>query len=556
MRDRHLLHHAAHNAPLTPIGLQMANSTFPSLTCLLEQAAYGNHLNPFASAPTLSNLGNKHNSKQQHCQSSNSEPATASSPDTSTSRGLTNTWDTTSMCPNHCFIDSFCPCTNAQCKFFHSTTWAQLSAADKKVVTAYVNTNPFVEFSPSSGKRLFLLLHRLSLPAAPNFHFTLPVHSPATFSWPGSSTCNLLHICLSAKAPVTLYSKAKTTTPIVPLPTHPKDQLTHTSKTATCTILHLYPCHPDPFAAGIIQLHPPPFSKNFLRHVIPFLHNNPFLSNTDTVWLSAFSPARLYVTLRAKYYHLNTQHIHRFASYHQFKTETCINKHCICHSSAALPYCQMNIPCLARYLSGPHLAVHCDILVIPRCLHLGCNQPSTVCKSDPSELCKVLVKDSRHGNTILVNGRLFLFIPNLYSTPLGIANKTYPWKKSRQIFEASFWITPNSSCINDWTNKSKEPPVTSLGPSCPSSVEPLDLLSPPYTPHHRPDGCIPSLWLLGICYRPVLWQLLLSCQLGPHSHPQGPYPDGMLPVAPKICHNACTAASYVATMQLRLKFPP
>eukprot|EP00536_Pseudo-nitzschia_multiseries_P015448 jgi/Psemu1/42578/gm1.42578_g len=65
--------------------------------------------------------------------------------------------------------------------------------------------------------------------------------------------------------------------------------------------------------------------------------------------------------------------------------------------------------------------------------HYGNHSSAT---PNPSELCKALIKDSCHGNTIL---------------------------KSCQIFYASFRIVPDSSCINDWTNKENDPPATFPG---------------------------------------------------------------------------------------------
>eukprot|EP00536_Pseudo-nitzschia_multiseries_P000817 jgi/Psemu1/1849/gm1.1849_g len=152
-----------------------ANSAFPSLISLVEQAACcGNHLNPFTSAPNsflwwsrhktalqgtvfqkgLNTPSDERDSKRQRHQSTASNPALTPPSDTSTSKP-TSTWDSSCdqahrqglfilksgagcphldnhllgpnkacMCLNHCFIGSFCPRTGAQCKFFHAITWA------------------------------------------------------------------------------------------------------------------------------------------------------------------------------------------------------------------------------------------------------------------------------------------------------------------------------------------------------------------------------------------------------------------------------------------------
>ena len=66
---------------------------------------------------------------------------------------------------------------------------------------------------------------------------------------------------------------------------------------------------------------------------------------------------------------------------------------------------------------------------------------------------KVLIKDFKRGNAILVDPRTALFVRDSHFTPLGIADKDNPYKKSRQIFDASFRPSIHSFAINDWMNK-------------------------------------------------------------------------------------------------------
>ena len=133
-------------------------------------------------------------------------------------------------------------------------------------------------------------------------------------------------------------------------------------------------------------------------------------------------------------------------------------------ATAALLRCQMNIPRLVQYLAGPNLATHRYLNKIMASLRLGVDpdvlkevkhvfitRPPTKCygssteqnfwdyynygnhssaSSDPEELMKVLIKDSKRGNTILVNPRTALFVRDSRFTPLGIADKDNPYKKS------------------------------------------------------------------------------------------------------------------------------
>eukprot|EP00536_Pseudo-nitzschia_multiseries_P000861 jgi/Psemu1/1987/gm1.1987_g len=331
--------------------------------------------------------------------------------------------------------------------------------ASKKLVAAYVNANPAFEFSPSSGARPIHIFVPCSIALpAPAYctRFSLHLaclqahhlllarlnkpHPPSTFSRLQQPMLQPSH------GPVTLYPGAKPTAPVPPLPTHPKDQLMKPSTTATRTVPYTStPPHPNIFFSG----------KICLCHVVPFLHNGPFLSDTNTTaWLS--------VPICMPHSMLSTTTL----------TQSQSAEHQLRCLSAALLHCQMNVPHLVQYLGHPHLAAHHDgILAIFHCLHLGCDQLTVrkVCciyTTSPPPFCKkVLVKDSRHGKIVLVDQCLYLFIPtNLHFTPLGIADKANNWKKSHQIIDASFQIIPNSSsCINNWTNKSNKLLVTFPG---------------------------------------------------------------------------------------------
>eukprot|EP00536_Pseudo-nitzschia_multiseries_P012807 jgi/Psemu1/33189/gm1.33189_g len=213
-----LLHHAELNAALPPKGFQLVNSAFPNLILLVEQAAYGNHLNPLTSAPN------------SFLWPSPPRAMTAApSASAATSKALIGLFvlkggakrpclddplgpNKARMCLNHCFVGSFCPHSDAHCKFFHATTWAQLSAATKKLVTAYVNAHPAADFSPFSGAHpmqdLFYMLPLCSSLAQSGpratintRHTLLPSHDG---SCPTPPTVRLP--CVLSSKPVTLLT--------------------------------------------------------------------------------------------------------------------------------------------------------------------------------------------------------------------------------------------------------------------------------------------------------------------------------------------------------------
>eukprot|EP00536_Pseudo-nitzschia_multiseries_P011532 jgi/Psemu1/29195/gm1.29195_g len=329
-----------------------ANSAFPSLT-------------PLQPAKIC-------DSKRQRRQSPTSEPTTTPLSDTSATKSP-NTWDSSRdqarcqglfvikssadcpclngplgprkacMCLNHCFITFFCPHTDAQCKFFHTTTWAQLSAA-KKNVMAYVKANPAVEFSPSNSAH--------PTPAAPSWlgstaHCSStqhPARDSARANLPAKCTCPNFPI-----EPVTLYPGAKPTT--------------------------------------LIQLSPAPKGPTN-KHL---LHSPGYCT---AAWLYVFFPAWLYATLHAKYHHLDSTPVRGFASYCQLQMETSINKH------------------------SPLPPAHRLSAMSPPPKQISGTTTTT------ATLCKALIKDSRGGNTTLVERHLYLFIPNLHFTSLGIAAKS------------------------------------------------------------------------------------------------------------------------------------
>ena len=75
----------------------------------------------------------------------------------------------------------------------------------------------------------------------------------------------------------------------------------------------------------------------------------------------------------------------------------------------------------------------------------------------------MLINDKHRGSTVGFNKHMSIFIPHAHFTPLGIADKHNPYKKSRQIFVALFCVDVDSYCIKDWTNKWNKPEVTFLG---------------------------------------------------------------------------------------------
>ena len=60
------------------------------------------------------------------------------------------------------------------------------------------------------------------------------------------------------------------------------------------------------------------------------------------------------------------------------------------------------------------------------------------CNLHSAEYKKVMVKDSKRGNNILVDPEILPFIPDLHLTPKGIVDVDNKWKSSRPVFDFSF----------------------------------------------------------------------------------------------------------------------
>ena len=228
------------------------------------------------------------------------------------------------------------------------------------------------------------------------------------------------------------------------------------------------------------------------RHIIPHLIHSNFLDNSSNAALDQSSfLVRQYRHLLDDFGHLSTDEIRGYDSYKDFRTETDFNKRRIRLTSAALLQQGCNVEKLVRWIGGPHLASHRNtkrilenlkpsvtpsvLAEVKRIFTYGapkvCNAQNTEenllkyynygnhssVDDNPDIYKKVLVKDSRRGNTILVDDRLFAYIPNTHLTPQGIASLDDKWKNERPIFDSSHRPDLNSFAINDWTSKLTEP---------------------------------------------------------------------------------------------------
>ena len=239
-------------------------------------------------------------------------------------------------------------------------------------------------------------------------------------------------------------------------------------------------------------------SEYRFRHIIPMLLLGNYLDEESMENLhSASMLAKQFSALIVEYGSVNTDPIRGFENYKDFRDETELNKERIRLHSAALLQHSCDVEKLVYYLGGPHVGANRNIPKILKNLKKGVSptilaelervykygSPRKInatnteknlkeyyhygnhesANENPKALDKVVLKDHRRGNTLLVDKRLFPYIPNSHISPQGLADLYDLWKEARHISDCSHHIHPESMAINDWTNKSAEPPVYFAG---------------------------------------------------------------------------------------------
>ena len=190
------------------------------------------------------------------------------------------------------------------------------------------------------------------------------------------------------------------------------------------------------------------------------------------------------------YGNLNTEKVRGFGMYENFKQETDFVDKRIKLSTAALLHSGFFVPSLVRYLGGTHTGAHRNIQQIRRDLtpsvdpdlleevialftrgapNVACGYSSNdnfmayyryrnhhSCDDFQDFFEEVMVKDSRRGNTILVDPLVLLFIPHLHLTPQAMVDVINPWKDARPVFDSLFRPAIWCHAINDWIDKETE----------------------------------------------------------------------------------------------------
>ena len=240
-------------------------------------------------------------------------------------------------------------------------------------------------------------------------------------------------------------------------------------------------------------------SEITLRHVVPSLvdHNlSSYFSPSEWERVREATPLfHQYEQVYKRYRHIDPTDIQGYGMYEWYKDEQEFNEDRILYSSAALFHLQFNVEDLVRYIGGPHIASHRDpeairkrlshipqdvmseymhrvIYGAPRVVQAHNTEANFLeyyshgnhksCSVNADEYKKVMVKDSKRGNTILVHQDLLPFVKDLHVTPQGIVDADNEWKNSRPVYDSTFRPTPWAMAINDHVDTDTEGECTFL----------------------------------------------------------------------------------------------
>ena len=228
------------------------------------------------------------------------------------------------------------------------------------------------------------------------------------------------------------------------------------------------------------------------RHALPYvLLHSAFFTEADINNLDKATPLPvIFLNLLRRYANVDTSPVRGYDMYKNFKTETNFHKERIHLSSAALFQSGFHVEDTVRYIGGPHIGAHRNPDAIRKRLTAGV-EPATLdrvisqfvygapkkvhgvssnanfmeyfkygnhssCDIHKDKFKEVMLKDSRQGNTMLVDLRLLLFIPHLHLTPQGLVDVDNQWKSDRPVFDSSFRPEIWCNAINDWVDKTTE----------------------------------------------------------------------------------------------------
>ena len=234
-------------------------------------------------------------------------------------------------------------------------------------------------------------------------------------------------------------------------------------------------------------------AETCLHHVLLPLFHSGFLE-PDTDW-KAFASACFYVeimlALLDEYAAVDFRPLQGYPL--GWESETQINVDHIRMATAAALHYDGDLATVVQFIGGPHVAAHRDIDKMMANLtgkikdstysnleHVFTQGVPSFCNAeasehnfqafwwygnhssvdeDPDKMYRAMLKDFKWSYCLLFDHRLVYFVLNCHLTPQGMVDLSKPYKSPHPIFDSSYHPEPWCHAINDWTDKSTEPPL-------------------------------------------------------------------------------------------------
>jgi hypothetical protein len=206
----------------------------------------------------------------------------------------------------------------------------------------------------------------------------------------------------------------------------------------------------------------------------------------------AFPPARRYRQLARLYQNVDFRSMQGFQPDWQKQTELSVPQQEM--TTACLLHFNLSLPAMVRWVEGPHVGAHRDNTAIfarlketcddanykelvrvftqgsPTYINAECSQANykayqvygnySSFKENTAMVARTLLKDVARGCTLMLDPDIMDFLENVKQTPHGIVNLEHPYKNPRVVCDATCRPHCWSHAINDWTDKTNEPPLT------------------------------------------------------------------------------------------------
>jgi hypothetical protein len=232
------------------------------------------------------------------------------------------------------------------------------------------------------------------------------------------------------------------------------------------------------------------------HQALHLLYISGFMTNSIKKELErAFPPTRWYRQLARLYQNIDFRSMQGFQPDWQKQTKLSVPQREM--TTACLLHFNLSLPAMVLWIGGPHVDAHRDNTAIfarlketcdnadykelvrvftqgsPTYINAECPQANykayrvygnhSSFMENTALLAKTLLKDVARGCTLMLDPDIMDFLENVKQTPHGIVNLEHLYKNPRVVCDATCRPHCWSHAINDWMDKTNEPPLTFAG---------------------------------------------------------------------------------------------